>query len=119
MAVKMSMTCTRCHREDTVEVPLLADAQRFEALHLRRADVLKKLNDFVAEIPVEERPDFFAIIGEETLSHAYLCEPEDTEKRSCAQRVLDLMKDAHALPERKPRTKKEKTALVIADSDAA
>lgn len=104
----MSMTCTRCHREDIHEIEDLATAQAFEALQKRKAVTLEKLQAFVKSLPVDELPDFFAVLGDKSLVHTYLCDPPEA-KRSCAKRVGDLLEGVSELDERKPRTKKEKT----------
>ena len=109
MAIKMSMTCTRCRREDIHEVTDLAAATAFEALQKRKAATLEKLQAFVKTLPADELPDFFAVLGDKSLVHTYLCDPEDA-KRSCAKRVGDLLEGVAELDERKPRAKKEKPA---------
>lgn len=106
----MSMKCTRCHREDIIELETLAEATALEEHQKRKAAVLKKLQEFVASLPAEDLPDFFAVLGDKTLVHDYLCDPKDDGKRSCAARVSDLLASVNELGERKPRTKKEKPA---------
>jgi hypothetical protein len=108
MAIKMSMKCTRCHREDILELETLAEATALEEHQKRKAVVLKKLKDFVGSLPAEDLPDFFAVLGDKVLIHDYLCDPQDDSKRSCASRVSDLLAGVNELGERKPRTKKEK-----------
>lgn len=114
MAIKMSMTCSRCHREDVIDLDTLAEATALEEHQKRKKVVLKKLQDFVASLPVEDLPDFLAVLGDKSLVHSYLCDPKEDGKRSCAQRVGDLLNGVNELGERKPRTKKEKT-----DAEAA
>lgn len=106
----MSMSCSRCHREDIINLETLAEATALEEHQKRKAVVLKKLQDFVASLPVEDLPDFFAVLGDKSLVHSYLCDPKDDGKRSCATRVGDLLEGVSELGERKPRTKKEKAA---------
>jgi len=108
MAIKMSMTCTRCHREDIHEIEDLATAQAFEALQKRKVATLAKLEAFIATLPADELPDFLAVLGDKKLVHTYLCDPAEA-KRSCAKRVGDLLEGVSELGERKPRTKKDKT----------
>jgi hypothetical protein len=109
VAIKMSMTCTRCHREDVHDIETLAMATAFEELQKRKAVTLEKLQAFVKSLPPDELPDFFAVLGDKALVHTYLCDPADA-KRSCAKRVGDLLEGVAELDERKPRTKKEKAA---------
>lgn len=107
MAIKMSMTCTRCHREDIHEIENLATATAFEELQKRKVATLAKLQAFIASLPADELPDFFAVLGDKSLVHSYLCDPVDA-KRSCAKRVGDLLEGVTELGPRKPKTKKEK-----------
>lgn len=108
----MGMKCTRCHREDIIELETLAEATALEEHQKRKKVVLKKLQDFVASLPSEDLPDFFAVLGDKTLVHDYLCDPKDDGKRSCAARVGDLLAGVNELGERKPRAKKDKPAEV-------
>lgn len=119
MAIKMTMSCTRCHREDHVELATLAEASALEELQKRKVVTLKKIQDFLATIKPDEMPDFLAIVGEKNILHNYLCDPKDG-KRSCTQRVDDLMTQVNELGERKPRTKKAKadgSAVTSAEPD--
>lgn len=105
----MSMKCSRCHREDVIEVEKIAEATALEEADVRKKATLAKINEFIASLPKEDLPEFFALVGDKTLAHSYLCDPsEDEGKRSCAKRVADLMSDVAERPERKPRAKKEK-----------
>jgi len=106
----MSMKCSRCHREDIIELDTLAEATALEEHQKRKSVVLKKLQDFVASLPVEDLPDFFAVLGDKSLVHSYLCDPQEDGRRSCAGRVGDLLEGVSELGERKPRTKKDKPA---------
>jgi hypothetical protein len=108
MTIKMSMTCTRCHKEDVHEITDLATATAFEALQKRKITTLAKLEAFVATLPKEELPDFYAVLGERTLVHQNLCDPADEAKRSCTKRVSELLTGVAELEPRKPKTKKEK-----------
>ena len=110
MAIKMSMTCTRCHREDSHEIESVALATAFEELQKRKAATLAKLEAFIGTLPKDELPDFLAILGDKTLVHTYLCDPKEDSKRSCAGRVGELLSGVAELPPRAPRTKKEKAA---------
>ena len=116
MAIKMSMKCTRCHREDVIELETLAEATALEEHQKRKSEVLKKLQAFVASLPAEDLPDFFAVLGDKTMVHDYLCDPKDDGKRSCAARVGDLLAGVNELGPRAPRTKKEKPAEEVAPS---
>jgi len=121
MPVKMSRTCTRCHRESVELIPTLAEAQAVEAREMQAAETLKKLQDFVTSLPEITRPDFFAIIGGEVLVHSFLCDktsPEDP-KRSCAQRVSDLLKGVLPHGPRQPRSKNKKKKGSAAAAAAA
>lgn len=106
MALKMSMTCTRCHRDDIQEIESVALATAFEELQKRKAATLKKLEAFIATLPKDELPDFLAILGDKTLVHTYLCDPKEENKRSCTARVADVLGDVAELPPRPPRAKK-------------
>ena len=106
MAIKMGLTCTRCHREDIIELDLLAEATALEEHQKRKATVLEKLTAFVASLPVEDLPDFFAILGDKVLVHSYLCDPKDDGKRSCSKRVSDLLEGVTEREPRKPKAKK-------------
>jgi len=111
MAVKVSTTCTRCHREDSHEIESIPMAVAFEDLQKRKVATLAKLQTFIASLPQDELPDFLALLGGKSLVHSYLCDPEDEDsKRSCTKRVSDLMDGATELGPRKPKTKKEKPA---------
>jgi len=110
VAIKMSLTCTRCHREDIIELEQLAEATALEEHQKRKVAVLAKLQAFVASLPAEDLPDFFAVLGDKTMVHSYLCDPQDEGKRSCAQRVSDLLAGVNELGPRAPRTKKDKAA---------
>ena len=119
MAIKLSTTCTRCHREDIHEVETLATATAFEALQKKKEATLAKLEAFIASLPKDELPDLYVLLNGKSLVHSYLCDPETEEgkaegkgKRSCAKRVNDLMEDATELGPRAPRTKKVKTEAV-------
>lgn len=109
MAIKMSMKCSRCHREDVIDVETLAEATALEEHQKRKATVLKKLQEFVATLPQDDLPDFFAVLGDKQMVHSYLCDPKDDGKRSCAGRVGDLLGQVTELNERKPRAKKDKS----------
>lgn len=122
MAVKMSRTCTRCHRESVELIPTLAEAAAFETREMQAAETLKKLQDFVASLPEITRPDFFAIVGGEVLVHSFLCDKTSAEdpKRSCAQRVSDLLKGVLPHGPRQPRSKnRKKKSAAAAPADTA
>lgn len=106
MPIKMTLACSRCRREDTVDLQKLEEATALEKLQERKAATLEKLKAFVASLPKDELPDFFAISGDQVVTHSYLCDPQDEKKRSCSKRVSDLVTDITELQERKPRTKK-------------
>lgn len=114
MTIKISTTCSRCHREDIHEIESLATATAFEELQKKKAVTLVKIQTFLASLPVEELPDFLAVLGDKSLVHSYLCDPaESTDglgKRSCAKRVGELLTGVAELGPRKPKTKKEKPA---------
>jgi hypothetical protein len=119
MAIKMSMSCTRCHREDIIELETLAEATALEEHQKRKKVVLEKLKTFVASLPSEDLPDFFAVLGEKTMVHDYLCDPKDDAKRSCASRVGDLLEGVNELGPRAPRTKKAKTDAAATEAAPA
>lgn len=106
MPIKMTLACSRCRREDTIDLQKLEEATALEKLQERKAATLQKLKEFVASLPADELPDFFAISGERVLAHSYLCDPQDEGKRSCSERVSDLLADISELQVRKPRGKK-------------
>lgn len=108
MAIQMSLDCSRCHRPDVIELKDFAEATALEGHQKKKAEVLKKLQEFVASLPQEDMPDFFAVFGDKTMVHSYLCDPKDDSKRSCAKRVGELLGGMQELGERKPRTKKAK-----------
>ena len=114
MTIKISTTCSRCHREDVHEIESLATATAFEDLQKKKAATLVKIQAFLASLPVEELPDFLAVLGDKSLVHSYLCDPvEDADgkgKRSCTKRVGELLSGVAELGPRKPKAKKEKTA---------
>jgi len=114
VAIKMSMICTRCHREDAHEIESVALATAFEELQKRKAATLAKLEAFIGGLPKDELPDFLAILGDKTLVHTYLCDPKDDGKRSCATRVGELLTGVAELGPRAPRTKKDKPAVTPA-----
>ena len=107
MPIKMTLPCSRCRREDTVDLQKLEEATALEKLQERKAATLEKLKAFVQTLPKDELPDFFAFSGEQVVAHNYLCDPHDEKKRSCWKRVGDLLADINELQERKPRTKKD------------
>ncbi len=115
MPIKMSMTCSRCRREDSHEIESVAMATAFEELQKRKGATLEKLKAFIATLPPDELPDFFAIMNGASVTHSYLCDPgeggaEEAKKRSCARRVAELMEGVNELGPRKPKAKKEKPA---------
>jgi hypothetical protein len=108
MSIKMSLTCSRCRREDLVELNEFAEAKALEEKLKKKGEVLEKLQAFVKTLPADDLPDFFAVLGDKVLVHNYLCDPKDEKKRSCAKRVGELLAGIDQIEERKPRAKKAK-----------
>lgn len=111
MTIQMKLACTRCHRDDVIDLNELSEATALENLQKKKAEVLTKLQDFVKSLPQDALPDFFAVLGDKTMVHSYLCDPKDEGKRSCAKRVGELLDGVAELPkERAPRKKKGEAA---------
>lgn len=108
MPIKMSLPCSRCRREDFIELNEFAEAKALEEKLKKKAEVLEKLKAFVKTLPADDLPDFFAVLGDKVLVHSYLCDPKDEKKRSCAKRVGELLEGIDQIEERKPRAKKAK-----------
>lgn len=105
MPIKFTAKCTRCRREDELNVQGVEEATAIEANLSKRQETAKKLEEFVKGIPENELPDVFAVFGGKVVVHSYLCDPGENQ-RSCSERVKTLIDDVNALPERKPRAKK-------------
>lgn len=113
MAVKIVKKCSRCRRDDSVEVASAAAAVESEALIAQREEKAKAVENYLRSIPPELMPDLIAYVKGEGVIHTNLCNPTDA-KRSCLKRVGDLVAQMDELDERKPRAKKAK-----ADAPAA
>lgn len=105
MPIKFTAKCTRCRREDELNVQGMEEATAIEANLAKRQESAKRLEEFVNTIPENERPDVFAIFGGKVVVHSYLCDPGENQ-RSCSERVHALIEDVNTLPERKARAKK-------------
>jgi hypothetical protein len=109
MAITIDKSCTRCRRTERKPVTDIAAAQADEALEKKRAENLKKIHEFIKAIPANERPIIMLFQNDKAVAHTHLCDG-DGPKSSCVNRVAALVDDLDVLPERKPRTKKEKPA---------
>lgn len=119
MTIQMKLACTRCHRDDVVDLNELSEATALENLQKKKAEVLTKLQDFVKSLPQDALPDFFAVLGDKTMVHSYLCDPKDEGKRSCAKRVGELLSGIDELPKERAPRKKKGEAAAAATTEAA
>jgi hypothetical protein len=105
MALKMEVTCSRCKKTHLKTVESVAEGEAFEALEKKKGERLKEILKFFEGIPDEELPDFMVVGGGDTgMVHVSLCDPEGDAKRSCKKRIGEVLKQAAALEERKPRS---------------
>jgi hypothetical protein len=111
--IKVSQQCSRCRREEDVEVGGAEEAILLDKLQERQTEATKKLSKFLEENG-KDLPDFIAILSREPvklITHNHLCNDPDA-KRSCVKRIETLMSQLDALPEPKPKgpRKKKETA---------
>jgi hypothetical protein len=109
MALITTEKCTRCHRDEKVELKDLKEASNLNDLQERRKIAESRIREFLATIPPEELPDFIGVKGEKIIIHGHLCSLGGP-KSNCDKRVDVLLTDIDTLDPRKPRTKKTESA---------
>lgn len=104
-SLKMEVTCSRCKKTHLRTVQSSAEGDAFAALEKKKSERLKEILAFFEGIPDNELPDFMVVGGGDTgMVHVSLCDPEGDAKRSCKKRIAEVLKQAAALEERKPRS---------------
>ena len=109
MPIKVTSPCSRCRREEDIEVKDAAEAVALDAQGLRQSESVKRLTEFLDKNG-KDLPDFIAILSREPaklITHNHLCSQGE---RSCVKTLTALLETIDVRPERKPRTKKVKPA---------
>lgn len=122
MTMKIEQNCSRCHRKDSIEVADAATAVQVDATFAKKNAGAQKIKDLFAQLVKDgEMPDMVGAAGGEIVVHSYLCDPDEksakegSEKRSCVNRMNELMGQAKELGPRKPKKKKGEAALPEAE----
>lgn len=111
-SVKVEQICGRCKRDHAIS-STANGVTAILALDSKKELHVMEITDLVASWPADEMPALIVVQkvkdGAKMITHTNLCDTGE-EGRSCVPRVTELVDGLDALPDRKPRTKKVKSA---------
>jgi hypothetical protein len=105
--IKLEQKCSRCRRDDSIQVACIPDAMKVEETQKAREAKAQEIQAYLEAVPADLMPDVIAYVKGAGIVHTNICDPADA-KRSCLKRVSDLVTAMGELDERKPRAKKAK-----------